>query len=150
MATSNLSANEALARGIKIQTRAGDVRNDITIKYGTNSSSEVSATDAASIGLYGNLAQIITTTIQGSGDATDQAAFYLSLRANPEPNFNSITYALTNPELDDGDRDALINIFMGLPVSIIDLPLNMSSGAIKDSSRAGAFRRAITNYQSHS
>jgi hypothetical protein len=125
----DLSANEALARGIRIQTRAGDVRNDITIKYGTNSSSEVSATDAASIGLYGNLAQIITTTIQGSGDATDQAAFYLDLRANPQPNFNSITYALTNPELDDGDRDALINIFMGLPVSIIDLPLNMSSGA---------------------
>ena len=124
-----LSANEALARGIKIQTRAGDVRNDITIKYGATSSSEVSATDAASIALYGELAQIITTTIEHSADATDQADFYLSLRANPEPNFNSITYALTNPELGDGDRDALINIFMGLPVSIIDLPLNMSSGA---------------------
>ena len=124
-----LSANEALARGIKIQTRAGDIRNDITIKYGATSSSEVSATDVASIALYGDLAQIITTTIKHSADATDQADFYLSLRANPEPNFNSITYALTNPELDDGDRDALINIFMGLPVSIIDLPLNMSSGA---------------------
>jgi len=124
-----LSANEALARGIRIQTRAGDVRNNITIKYGATSSSEVSATDAASIALYGDLAQIITTTIQDSADATDQAAFYLDLRAYPEPNFDSITYALTNPELDDGDRDALINIFMGLPVSIIDLPLNMSSGA---------------------
>jgi hypothetical protein len=146
----DLSANEALARGIRIQTRAGDVRNDITIKYGTNSSSEVSATDAASIGLYGNLAQIITTTIQGSGDATDQAAFYLDLRANPQPNFNSITYALTNPELDDGDRDALINIFMGLPVSIIDLPLNMSSGAYQGFVEGWSFRRAITNYQSHS
>jgi hypothetical protein len=124
-----LSANDALASGIKIQTRAGDIRNNVTIKYGATSSSEVSATDSASIALYGDLAQIITTTIQDSADATDQAAFYLDLRANPEPNFNSITYALTNPELDDGDRDALINIFMGLPVSIIDLPLNMSSGA---------------------
>ena len=124
-----LSANEALARGIKIQTRVGDVRNDITLKYGANSSSEVSATDTASIALYGDLAQIISTTVKHSADATDQADFYLTLRANPEPNFNSITYALTNPELSNGDRDALINIFMGLPVSIIDLPLNMNSGA---------------------
>ena len=124
-----LSANEALARGIKIQTRVGDVRNDITLKYGANSSSEVSANDVASIALYGDLAQIISTTVKHSADATDQADFYLTLRANPEPNFNSITYALTNPELSNGDRDALINIFMGLPVSIIDLPLNMNSGA---------------------
>ena len=126
-----LSANEALARGIKIQTRAGDVRNDITIKYGASSASEVSATDTASIGLYGDLAQIITTTIKHQADAEAQAAFYLDLRAYPEPNFNAITYALTNPELGDADRDALINIFMGLPVSIIDLPLNMNSGAFQ-------------------
>jgi hypothetical protein len=126
-----LSANEALARGIKIQTRAGDVRNNITIKYGANSSSEVSDSDLASIGLYGDLAQIITTTIKHQADAEDQAAFYLDLRAYPQPNFNAITYALTNPELGDADRDALINIFMGLPVSIIDLPLNMSSGAFQ-------------------
>lgn len=126
-----LSANEALARGIKIQTRAGDVRNDITIKYGASSASEVSGTDTASIGLYGDLAQIITTTIKHQADAEDQAAFYLDLRAYPEPNFNAITYALTNPELGDADRDALINIFMGLPVSIIDLPLNMSAGAFQ-------------------
>jgi hypothetical protein len=45
--------------------------------------------------------------------------------------FNSITYELTNPELSDGDRDSLINIFMGLPVSIADLPLNMSSGSFQ-------------------
>ena len=126
-----LSANQALASGIKIQTRAGDVRNDITLKYGTNSTNEVSATDPASISLYGDLAQIITTTVKHSADASDQAAFYLDLRAYPEPNFNSITFALTNPEVDDADRDALINIFMGLPVSIIDLPLNMSSGAFQ-------------------
>lgn len=126
-----LSANQALASGIKIQTRAGDVRNNITLKYGTNSTNEVSATDPASIVLYGDLAQIITTTVKHSADASDQAAFYLDLRAYPEPNFNSITFALTNPEVDNADRDALINIFMGLPVSIIDLPLNMSSGAFQ-------------------
>ena len=127
----DLTANQALGRGITIKTRAGDVRNDLTIKYDTNSSSEVSDTDEASIGLYGNLAQIITTTIKHSADATSQAAFYLALRAYPQPIFDSITYALTNPELDNADRDALINIFMGQPIALNDLPSNMSSGVFQ-------------------
>ena len=124
----DLDANQALGQGIKIQTRAGDIRNDLTIKYGTNSSSEVSDRDESSIGLYGELAQIITTTIKHSADATDQAAFYLSLRAYPQSNLDSITFALTNPELDNGDRDALIGAFMGQPINLTNLPLNMSSG----------------------
>jgi hypothetical protein len=124
----DLDANQALGQGIKIQTRAGDIRNDLTIKYDTNSSSEVSDTDEVSIGLYGDLAQIITTTIKHSADATDQAAFYLSLRAYPQPIFESITFALTNPELDNADRDALIGAFMGQPINLTNLPANMSSG----------------------
>jgi len=127
----DLTANEALANSLKIQTRAGDVRNNITIKYGSLSASEVSATDPASIAIYGDLAQIFTTTIFDSADATDQADFYLAIRAYPQPMFNSITYELTNPEMSDADRDALINIFMGMPVSIADLPLNMSSGSFQ-------------------
>ena len=127
----DLSANEALANSLKIQTRAGDVRNDVTVKYGSLSASEVSAADPESIAIYGDLAQIFTTTIFSAGDASDQADFYLSIRAYPEPMFNSITYELTNPELSDGDRNSLINIFMGMPVSIADLPLNMSAGSFQ-------------------
>jgi hypothetical protein len=124
----DLSANHALASGLSIQSRTGDVRNSITLKYGNNSALEVSAVDTASIGLYGQLAQIFTTTIKHQADAQDQADFYLELRAYPRFNFNNITYELTNPELDDVDRDALIGVFMGMPVNIADLPLNMNSG----------------------
>jgi len=124
----NLSANDAQGSGLTIQQRAGDVRNTITLKYGTNSTSEVSATDATSVGLYGQLAQIFTTTVKHLIDAQDQADFYLTLRAYPQYNFNQITYQLTNPEIDDGDRDSLINVFMGMPLAIADLPLNMSAG----------------------
>jgi hypothetical protein len=124
----DLSANQALGRGITIKTRAGDLRNDITIKYNTNSNNEVSDTDPASISLYGRLAQIISTTIKHLADATAQAAFYLSLRAYPRPIFDQITFALTNPELDNGDRDSLINVFMGQPISLADLPPNMAAG----------------------
>jgi hypothetical protein len=124
----NLSANEAQGSGLTIQQRAGDVRNTITLKYGTNSNNEVDATDATSVGLYGQLAQIFTTTVKHMADAQDQADFYLTLRAYPQYNFNQITYQLTNPEIDDADRDSLINVFMGMPLAIADMPLNMSAG----------------------
>jgi hypothetical protein len=124
----DLTANHALASGLSIQQRAGDVRNSITIKYNATSSAEESASDAASIALYGQLAQIISTTLHNSSDALDQANFYLGLRAYPRFNFNNITFELTNPEIDDADRDALIGVFMGMPVNIGNLPLNMNSG----------------------
>ena len=124
----DVTANQALAQGISIQTRAGDVRNSVTVKYDATSSSEKSAEDATSISIYGRLSQIIQTTLHNATDAENQAAFYLSLRAYPLAMMQSITYELTNPELDNSDRDALINIFMGLPLRISDLPLNMNSG----------------------
>jgi hypothetical protein len=136
----DLTANHALGRGITIKTRAGDVRNDITIKYNTNSNNEVSDTDPDSIATYGNLAQIITTTIKHKVDAEDQAAFYLTLRANPQPIFDQITYALTNPELDNADRDSLINVFMGQPIALNNLPLNMSAGTFQGFVEGWTFR----------
>jgi hypothetical protein len=136
----DLTANHALGQGITIKTRAGDVRNDITISYGQNSTNQVSDTDPASIALYGDLSQIFTTTLRHSHDAEDQAAFYLALRAYPQPIFDSITYALTNPELDNGDRNALINIFMGQPIALNDLPPNMSSGTFQGFVEGWTFR----------
>lgn len=121
-----ISGNKALAQGVSIQTRAGDVRNDITLSY--KNGAEVSATDAASVALYGQLSQIFQTSLENQADAEDQADFYLALRSYPQANFNALTYELTNPEFTDAERDALINVFMGLPISITDLPANMVSG----------------------
>ena len=136
----DLTANHALGQGITIKTRAGDVRNDITISYGQNSTNQVSDTDPASIALYGDLSQIFTTTLRHLHDAEDQAAFYLALRAYPQPIFDSITYALTNPELDNADRNALINVFMGQPIALNDLPLNMSAGTFQGFVEGWTFR----------
>ena len=124
----DLTANDALASGLSIQSRTGDVRNTITLTYGQNSENQVQSVDSQSVGLYGQLGQIFTTTIEAMADAQDQADFYLSLRAYPRFNFNNITFELTNPEIDDADRDDLIGVFMGMPVNIANLPLNMNSG----------------------
>jgi hypothetical protein len=127
----DLDANQARGAGLRIETRAGDVRNYVTIKYNANSSAEKTAFDTTSIGQYGTLAQIISTTLHNAVDAESQADFYLSLRKQPQPIFSEITFDLTNPELDNSDRDNLIGIFMGEAVALNNLPLNMSSGAFQ-------------------
>ena len=138
----DLTANHARAAGLRIQTRAGDVRNNLTIKYGASSSSEISAADSDSIATYGQLSQIISTTLFDLADATAQANFYLSLRAQPEPIFSEVTFDLTNPELDNSDRDNLLNTFMGQPIALNNLPLNMASGAYQGFVEGWSFQAA--------
>jgi hypothetical protein len=142
----DLTANQARAAGLRVETRAGDVRNQITIQY--KNGQEESASDAASIAAFGNLGQIISTTLENSVDAEFQANFYLSLRKDPQAIFSEITFDLTNPELDDSDRDNLLNVFMGEAVAINDLPANMGSifqGFVEGwSFQAGYNTRAIS------
>jgi len=121
-----VSGNTALASGIKTSLKSGDIRNALTITYKNNQ--QVSAEDLASIALYGYQAQSISTTLENGVDATSQANFYLGIRANPQAQFRSITFPLGNPEIDDSDRDALLNVFMGLPIDITDLPANIGDG----------------------
>jgi hypothetical protein len=122
----SVSGNTALAAGIKTSLKSGDIRNAVTITY--KNSQTVSAQDDSSIALFGYQAQSILTTLENGADATSQANFYLDIRAFPEAQFRSITFPLGNPEIDDSDRDALLNAFMGLPIDITDLPANIGDG----------------------
>jgi hypothetical protein len=121
-----LSANTALASGIRTQKRSGDVRNDVTIVYKANATAN--AFDEQSQGLYGPKQYQINTSLENEIDAEEQADFYLGLRAFPEAQFKEITFPLANGELDDTDRDVLLNVFMGLPLDIVDLPSNITNG----------------------
>ena len=118
-----LSALDAYSSGLQTSTRAGDVRNEVTITY--KDGAEVTASDVASIATYGALSQNIVTSLQNGADATSQANFYLTLRAYPRANFESIRYPLGSPNVSDSDRNSLIGVFMGMPVNISDLPTNM-------------------------
>ena len=120
-----ISANLASSAGIKTVMQSGDVRNDISLTW---KSGVVTASDTASIASFGKLSQNVQTTLNHSVDATAQANRYLSLRSYPRAKFESITFPITSPEIDDSTRDALLGISMGLPIRITDLPLNISSG----------------------
>jgi hypothetical protein len=136
----DLSANDALGAGFRTVTRSGDIRNKVTIKYKKDQNSSYTDSDVSSIGLYGELGQVISTTLDQAADAEAQAEFYLALRAYPQAVFDSITYQLASPELSDSDRDALINVFMGLPLNITDLPPNVSDGEFQGFVEGWTFR----------
>jgi hypothetical protein len=124
----DLDAGHALGAGLSTVMRSGDVRNDIYINYGNNFNSQETATDFASIALYGYKAETINSRIQGSVDAQAIADRYIAQRAYPLPKFQSITFPITNPEIDNSDRDALLGVFMGMPVYLTNLPNQISGG----------------------
>jgi len=123
----DLDGNHSIGPGLSIIKRAGDVRNSITISYGT-SGSEVTDEDAASISDYGLLGSTISTTLRNQSDAEAQAAFYLTIRAYPQFALRQISFPLASSEIDNTDRNSLLNIFMGMPLSINNLPSNMVNG----------------------
>jgi hypothetical protein len=124
----DLSANHALGSGLRTTTKAADIRNDIFINYGNNYGSQKTATSASSIALYGYKSESIQSVIHSAVDAQEVADRYISLRAFPQPIFDSITFPITNPEIDNSDRDNLLNIFMGLPLNIQNLPTQINNG----------------------
>jgi len=124
----DLDANHALGSGLSTITRSGDIRNDIIINYGSNFSQEKTASSASSIALYGYKGESINSTIHSAIDAQAVADRYIAQRAFPLPAFQSITFPLTNPEIDNSDRDNLLGIFMGQPLNIQNLPTQISAG----------------------
>jgi hypothetical protein len=121
-----VEAGWAYASGIATSKRLGDVRNKVTITYKNNQ--QETANEVSSIEVYGTQAQNIQTSIENSADALSQADFYLAIRAFPQYQFKSITFPLGNPNIPDLYRDQALNIFMGLPLDIEDLPINISDG----------------------
>jgi hypothetical protein len=121
-----VTGNHAMARGFATSRKLGDIRNKVVITY--KNGQQESAQDDASIALYGQQAQNILTSLENGSDAESQAEFYLELRAYPQSLFKSITFELTNPEIDDADRDRLIKVFMGEALDITNLPSNMEAG----------------------
>jgi hypothetical protein len=127
----DLDANHALGSGLSTITRSGDIRNDIYINYGNNFGSQETATSATSIATYGYKAENIQSVLHSAVDAQAVADRYIAQRAFPQPVFQSITFPLTNPEMDNSDRDNLLGVFMGQPLNIQNLPTQISAGVFE-------------------
>jgi hypothetical protein len=124
----DLDANHALGQGLSTITRSGDIRNDVVINYGNNFGSQETATSATSIATYGYKAESINSVLHDATDAQAVADRYIAQRAFPLPAFQSITFPITNPEIDNSDRDNLLGVFMGQPLNLQNLPAQISGG----------------------
>ena len=140
-----LDANHANGIGLASTTRAGDLRNYFHINYGNSGSGQYTAQDTASQALYGTYAESFTSRIKNSVDAQSLADRYIALRAYPYPKFQAITFVLGNPEIDNSDRDALLNIFMGQPIWIQNLPGNINDGSFQGYVEGWTFRASLNN-----
>lgn len=140
-----LDANHANGIGLAATTRAGDLRNSFTINYDNNGNQTYTASDLTSQSLYGVYGEEYTSRIKHTADAENLADRYIALRGNPYPKFQGITFVLGNPEIDDADRDALINIFMGQPVWIQNLPGNITNGSFQGYVEGWTFRASLNN-----
>ena len=133
-----ISANQAIGVGLRSVTRSGDVRNFITLNYGNGSTLNVS--DVASIAEYGKFAEIFDTNLHDGTQALSVAERRLQLKAYPQAFFDSIEFPLGSPEIDDSDRDALLNVFMGLPLQIENLPINIVDSTFQGYVEGWTFR----------
>jgi hypothetical protein len=140
-----LDANHANGVGLSSTTRAGDLRNYFHINYGNTGSGQYTAEDAESQVLFGVYAESFTSRIKDAVDAEALADRYIALRAFPYAKFEAITFVLGNPEIDDSDRDALINIFLGQPVWIQNLPGNINDGEFQGYIEGWTFRASLNN-----
>jgi hypothetical protein len=139
----DLDAGQAIGAGIGIVQRQGDIANKIIIDYGNNFNSQYIAQDTDSQATYGLYAEQFSSYLKNTSDVEDMGDRLIQLRAYPRYLFQSITFPLQNPEIDDADRDALLNIFMGQPVRITNLPPQMLGGEFTGYVEGWTFRASV-------
>jgi hypothetical protein len=124
----DLDASHAIASGIGVIQRQGDLCNKLVVDYGNNFNSSYTAEDIDSEAEFGLFAEQFSSYLKNAVDVEEAADRIIALRAWPRNTFQTITFPLQSPEIDNADRDALLNIFMGQPVRITNLPLNILGG----------------------
>ena len=99
----DLSANDALALGIRATTRQGALVNSFVLNYGNAFNSQKTALDQDSIDTYGRFQVTQNSLVHDATDAQNIANRYVQLRAYPRAQFEKITFALQNPEISNSE-----------------------------------------------
>lgn len=139
----DLDARQAIGSGIGIVQRQGDLANKIAIDYGNNFGNQYIAQDVESQAIYGLYAEQFSSYVKNAADVEDMGDRLIQLRAYPRYIFQSITFPLQNPEMDNADRDALLNVFMGQPIRITNLPPQMLGGEFTGYVEGWTFRASV-------
>jgi len=123
----SIPTNVILGRSISSELSFKDLLNDLRLIWKNNQVK--TASSPGSITTYGEAAATITTELEDSAQAQNQADRYVALRANPQTNLNSFTVQLDASTMTNSLLDDLLVIEMGLPIQITNLPTGVLSGA---------------------
>jgi hypothetical protein len=140
----DLDANQAIGAGIGIVQRQGELVNKLIIDYGNNFNSQYIAQDTASQATFGLYAEQFTSYLKNTADVEEMADRVIQLRSYPRYLFQSITFPIQNPEMDNGDRDALLAVFMGQPIRVTNLPPQMLGGEFTGYVEGWTFRASVS------
>jgi hypothetical protein len=117
--TLNLTADDILASGLKTAAQWSEIVNDVTVTYRAG---EANARDEQSIILYGQLTGKRETTLHNLLDAEGQADAFKEARAYPRVYPEQFIIPLHSPTVSDATRDALADVYCGLPITTSNLP----------------------------
>ena len=126
--STQLDGNYATPSSVKSILQIGKIRNSEIVRYGNDYGSTYSATDDASIAIYGRYQRSFDSNIRYLADVEDIVERDLALRSTPRTQLDQITFRLDNPTMPSAQLDDLINLFFGEPVVITNLPFNMFEG----------------------
>lgn len=139
----DLDARHAIGAGIGIVQRQGDLANRVVIDYGNNFNNQYIAQDTQSQATFGLYAEQFSSYLKNAADVEDMGDRLIQLRAFPRYQFQSITFPLQNSEIDNADRDALLNVFMGQPIRLSNLPPQMLGGEFTGYVEGWTFRASV-------
>ncbi len=114
-----LTEDDILASGLKTAAQWSEIVNDVTVTYRAG---EANSRDEQSIILYGQLSGTRATTLHNLVDAESQADLFLEARSFPRVYPEQFVIPLHSPTVTDATRNALADVYCGLPITTSDLP----------------------------
>ena len=115
----NLTEDDILASGLKTAAQWSEIVNDVTVTYRAG---EANSRDEQSIILYGQLSGTRQTTLHNLSDAESQADLFREARSFPRVYPEQFVIPLHSPTVSDATRNALADVYCGLPITTSDLP----------------------------
>lgn len=112
--------------GLSARSSLGDLINDIRVTYKNNQVR--TGTDPVSIATWGQFVAQKDTLLENLADADDMVDLYLTTRAYPRNSLQSVTIPLHNSALPNQLRDDLIEITVGKPITIPNIPTSIYQG----------------------
>jgi hypothetical protein len=116
--------NNILWNNVSSQKTLADILNNMTLTYHSGTKT---ASDATSIATYGQVDGSISTTLHNASDAQTQADRYVTLRAYPKTSLSSFTIPLNSPNVSDVLKNTFIEIKMGRPIEVTNLPIALKN-----------------------